>query len=356
MHIDRDFIEPLSTTVQKNCDIADALYAGDYTLCVYLLKMREYYRWEKDIPFAASLPSHEVGEWVTAREQRWENLQEEPYDCLQVAHDCHDPFAADRINAALLPRGLVYSAGLGQGLRPHFFLGELQRSLCHGDFTIHVSGRELARDLTAPPAMALGRTVFIRRQSLRRMLWERVEEWGWRKPDNAMGRAVACYDFDRDVDGALDAMADSECESLILHEIGEVMAGEQLGNAWHALLASLPRSQAELMARAVRDHLADCLSTLPALFDLLEHGQAARWHFYIGNLRGMRKHLFPSLDAAYRVWLADGGSQPLRELAERGCGHWLEVARRMLDVRAAHAALDPQAQGAIEALAESHKL
>ncbi len=353
MLTDRDFVEPLSTTVQKNCDIADALYAGDYTLCIYLLKMREYYRWEKGIPFAASLPSHEVGEWVTAREQRWETLQAEPYDCLRVARNCHDPFATDTINAVLLPRGLVYSAGLGQGARPHFFLGELQRSLEHGDFTIHVAGRELARDLTAPPAMALGRTVFIRRQSLRRMLWEKVEEWRWHKPANAMAHAVACYDFERDVDSALDAMADNEIESLILHEIGEVMAGEQLGEAWHRLLAALPHSQAELMTRAVRDHLADCLSTLPALLELSGQSQVARLHFYFGNLRGMRKHLFPSLDTAYRAWLASGDPQPLRDLAERGRGHWLELAQRTL---ALHEERGGQAQPAIETLIESNKL
>ena len=36
----RDLIQ----TVQRNCHIADARHAGDYTLCVYLLKMREFYR------------------------------------------------------------------------------------------------------------------------------------------------------------------------------------------------------------------------------------------------------------------------------------------------------------------------
>jgi hypothetical protein len=36
-------------TVQKNCHISDAQYAGDYTLCIFLLKMREFYRWENQI-------------------------------------------------------------------------------------------------------------------------------------------------------------------------------------------------------------------------------------------------------------------------------------------------------------------
>ena len=46
----------LASAVQRNCDISDARYAGDYGLCTFLLKMREYYRWENELPFARSLP------------------------------------------------------------------------------------------------------------------------------------------------------------------------------------------------------------------------------------------------------------------------------------------------------------
>ncbi len=37
----------LARAVQTNCDIADAHHAADMTLCVYLLQMREYFRWER---------------------------------------------------------------------------------------------------------------------------------------------------------------------------------------------------------------------------------------------------------------------------------------------------------------------
>ena len=45
----------LAAVVQRNCDISDARYAGDYGLCTFLLKMREYYRWENELPFARDL-------------------------------------------------------------------------------------------------------------------------------------------------------------------------------------------------------------------------------------------------------------------------------------------------------------
>ena len=37
-------IESLRTTVQHNCHISDARYAGHNALCIFLLKMREYFR------------------------------------------------------------------------------------------------------------------------------------------------------------------------------------------------------------------------------------------------------------------------------------------------------------------------
>lgn len=59
----------LASTVQKNCHISDARHAGDLTLCVFLFKMREFYRWEHDIPFSAQIPKEAVSEWLREREQ-----------------------------------------------------------------------------------------------------------------------------------------------------------------------------------------------------------------------------------------------------------------------------------------------
>ena len=58
----------LADAVQRNCDISDARYAGDYGMCTFLLKMREYYRWEHELPFTRALPRAELGDWLSARE------------------------------------------------------------------------------------------------------------------------------------------------------------------------------------------------------------------------------------------------------------------------------------------------
>lgn len=72
-------MKELKTVVQHNCHISDAQYAGQYTLCIYLLKMREFYRWESQQAFGLSIPRDEVGHWLTQREQLWDTVEDKDY-------------------------------------------------------------------------------------------------------------------------------------------------------------------------------------------------------------------------------------------------------------------------------------
>lgn len=338
--------EELIHAVQRNCHIADARHAGDYTLCVYLLKMREFYRWEQGLDFNRVLSSDDVGEWLTAREGVWDELEEQEYVALPLNGSAsHDPFANEAINAALNAQGLVYSAGYGRRCRPLFFLAELEQRIEQGDYTILVAGRELARDVEAPPAMSQGKQVFIRRESLQRMLWEKIDEWNWSNPDSPLGRAIAHYDFQTDTATALAQMTEVEIDMVIAHEIGEVKAGELLGEqAWQEMLFALPPSHADIMLRALRDHLADTLHTLPVL---LERNNPASIHFYFANLTAMRKQLAPQLLAAYQVWQQNGDTQAIASWAQQGREHWAQLGQQALAVF--------QAQGT-EGLAEIETL
>ena len=320
-------MKPLCERVQINCDIADARHAGALTMCVYLLKMREYFRWEMGLDFEAQLPNEAVGRWIQEREQRWDDLDEEPYRPVSIKGRAYDPFDAEGINRELLPEGYVYSAGLGLHRRAHFFLGRLVREQGHNGYRVYEAREECARDLAAPPAMTLGRTIFVRRESLRRMLWERLQEWQWTRHENALGEALHCYPFDEDLELALEAMTECETRTLILHEVGEIEVGRELGEPWHELLHDLPRGSAELGLRSVRDHWADCRVTLPAL---LEEGNQAALLFYRANLAAMRRQLFPQLVEAFERWGRDRDDRGLREAIDRGQAHWAEVAHRLL--------------------------
>ncbi len=323
----------LTAAVQENCHISDSRHASDYTMCIYLLKMREYYRWEKGYSLSDRLPGDEVGDWLVEREALWESLEDQDYRPIDVDGRTIDPFDNDLINEALLPKELVYSGGLGRGCRPHFFLADLERVEEHDGYRILVSGKEYARDLTAPPAMALDKTIYVRQESFRRTIWERYEEWRWQKRESPMGRAIIHYDFDADPESSLDRMTAQEVNAVVLHEIGEIQAGQLLGSTWEDMLAALPRSRAEFMARAVRDHLADSLSTLPGL---LEHQAEGSLHFYVANLNGMRKEIFPSLLSAYDDWHRQGKTRPLEQLVKTGRDHWQQLGEQMLDLYQQH--------------------
>ena len=322
----------LEQRVQRNCHVSDARHAGNYTLCIYLLKMREYYRWEKNLAYRQTLTTDEIGSWLTERESLWDEIEKEDYARLDLGDTHYDPFDAQAINTKLLPHGLVYSGGIGQKDKPHFFLAQLEREENHNGYQILVSGKEYARDLTSPPAMSQGKTIFIRRESFQRMIWEKAEEWRWNRPENAMALAMRCYDFDNELEASLQAMTDNELESAILHEIGEIKAGEQL-QGWSEMMLDISFTQAEIMARAVRDHLADALSTLPAL---IEQNRQASLHFYFGNLTSIRKHIFPALQSAYQHWQSTNDIAPLKKAVDDSEKHWLNIATQMLSLHNQH--------------------
>jgi len=71
-------LSQLIDTVQKNCTITDARHARDMTMCTFLLEMREYFRWEMEIPFHARVPKDELGDWLNARESIWDTVSRRP--------------------------------------------------------------------------------------------------------------------------------------------------------------------------------------------------------------------------------------------------------------------------------------
>lgn len=326
--------------VQRNCHIADARHAREMTLCTYLLEMREFYRWEAGIPFGDPLARPEVGTWLTEREALWETLAADDFAPLPLpAGEC-EPFAVAEINAQLVPHGLVYGAGIGRFGKPHFFLGRLARQETSDGLDVLVCECEYARDLTTMPAALQGGTVIVRREALRQWLWEKAEAWTIKKSAGALALALAAHGYGvegADPRAALERMADAETDSLILHERGEHAAGRLLGTGWEERLACSRKRRAELLMRAVRDNLADCLVTLPTLIERRAWPQL--W-FWFASFDGMRRELFPALANFEYAQLGAGGTAPekvgagstaqLEDIVRRGAAHWEQVARRLL--------------------------
>ena len=343
----------LVKTIQHNCHIADARYAGDYTLCVYLLKMREMYRWEQGIDFKTLLTTDDVGDWLTTREGVWDDLEEQEYKSLEIKGNSYDAFDNELIKPLLDEQKLVYNAGLGIRCRPHFFIAALEEVIQQDDYTIYISGKEYARDMAAPAAMAQQDKIFIRRESLRRVIWEILDDARVAGLDNPLTRAMSFYDFETDAEQALNNMTEAEIKFVIQHEIGEVKAGKILGDTWDDMTIKLARTQAEIMLRAIRDHLADSLTTLPALINDSKSGEenAASLHFYFGNMTAVRKHLAPSLVEAYEVWHGTGDLSVFKDLLNRLPAHWENMATEITALYSISGEAEP-----IENLIKSNKI
>jgi hypothetical protein len=88
------------------------------------------------------------------------------------------------------------------------------------------------------------------------------------------------------------------------------------------------------MLRAIRDHLADSITTLPQLLKTVNN-QASRndasssLHFYFGNMTAMRKHLAPSLLSAYEDWNKTKDTGALIEISTKLEEHWASLADKV---------------------------
>jgi hypothetical protein len=338
--LSRSLTTSLIRAVQHNADVADARHAGGYTLCTYLMKMRDYYRWSEGEGLLESLDREALGQWIPGMEEHWDSLDEEGADYVDLPLpggrvNCFDNRA---INSVLNPAGLVYGGVHGIGGMPVFFLGRLEQWETADDpektqgntasLDVLVCGEELARSMSAPPALSAPGMIFVRRDALRRYLAGMVEEWGWKREDNAMGRVVAHYGFDQSPGSALECLVDAEMENVILHEIGERVAGALIGNGWQALLRRMENPLLEMKIRAVRDNLADCLASLPACITL-ENWPSV--DFYYASMTPMRRELFPGFCEAYQAARGSGDYRSLAPLVSRAREHWLRVSRALPD-------------------------
>jgi len=329
----------LIQSVQFNCDVSDARYARDATMCVYLLRMREFYRWHHDIALGVRLSLDDVGDWLTEVEERWDSVEEMPYQPVMVGSREFDAFDCESINAALGHAKLPYSysAGLGRRGKPHFVLAETVIEQRVDDLTVTVCGREFARDLVAQPAMSRDRSIWIRQDGVRRFLWELYEDWSFRRVDGPVARLAERYGLaDGDTfETALNDAAESVQAVLIAHERGEVEAEALLPGGWKAMMASSCGAANEIYARAVRDSLADTLGTWPAI---VESDDPGLLDFWLAGVDGARKQLIESSPIAPLMQAKDCASrmQIMRDSASSCRNRWVDIAHRMVSDHAAN--------------------
>jgi len=347
-----DALSELCQQVQYNCSISDAIYAREFTLCIYLLRMREFYRWQYRVPFGKHLSLDDVGDWVSKTEQYWDEIEEHPFAPIQIGASSCDPFDSVSINALLAQNEsdysapLIYSAGIGRRGQPHFLLAEGERLRGEGNAYLYSPQHELARDINSPVAMTRDGLIVVSRAGLRRMLWELYEEWSFKRKDGPMARLSRSYgwldDFDQ-TDG-LDQATEDLIDVLIAHEYGEIAAADYLPEHWTVMMEAVVATNAsaptalsisnELYMRAVRDNLADSLRTWPLLLGGLESNEPAGLDFWLASLGSIRRQMLErsEFNAVLSARSDDARLAAFAEVIATQLQHWQKLACTMTEL------------------------
>ena len=317
-------MQALLETVRTNCAISDARDNGVFSLCILVLKLRNLYKWETGLDPWSEPESGVLLDWIAAKEESWEGYSHESFHPLPVDSSRLDPFADQEANLSLERHGLVYGAGYGRSLKAIFFIAErvVEREIdgCRA----LILGREKARELSAPFAMTRDNTIYFRQEPFRFYLWDQIQEM---RPSGreallfALGR-YGFLDQDNSLDPArlrqgFDLLAKEEMEVYLRHEVGEMQPGPLSGRTLKKIIAAFPASPIELLARGLKDILAD---THPQgmLGHIIANRREASLGFYASFLDGLRRELFTEIRPACRNFITTRNWQEI-ETARQIC-------------------------------------
>ena len=324
-------------TIKYNCDISDARDNGIYSICTLVLKLRNLYKWEHGLEPWEEPDSPVLLDWITAKEEYWGTIHAEPFLPIPINGENIDPFLLPPINTILSDENHIYGAGYGRSMKAVFFMAEvLEERLVEGCPTL-ILGKEKARELSSPFAMLQDGMIYIRKEPMRFFFWDQIQEIN---PSCriAMQQALAAFGLIKEgsldrkkLISVFDEIVEKELEIFIYHEVGESQVNMLTSQVLKKIISAYPASALELVARAVKDVLAD---THPKglLSHITDKEKKSSLGFYISFLDGMRKLLCPELtEAGKRFW--DSGDWSLLHEARLACREKNEaIAVKFLDL------------------------
>ncbi|GAB6194261.1 Sfum_1244 family protein [Desulfocastanea catecholica] len=304
--------------IQHNCNISDARDHGIYTMCTMVLKLRNLYKWENDLePWQEPEPA-DLLDWIEAKEIYWETIAEEPYHQLDLDGCLFLPDDSSSINAYFSDKQMVYGVGYGRSMKAVFFLAEKIEQRTVAGLPVLILGKERAREMASPFAMAQDGVIFIRKESLRFFLWDYIQELR-SSCRNSFRHALQLYGLLQDgqlnqqrFKDNLDNIVEAELDLFIYHEVGEVLQTTFDSSILQTIISRFPGSVYELVSRSIKDILAD---THPGglLSHLISEKLETSLSFYVGFLDGLRKELFPEIISAQEKFQVDGNWQGIEQ-------------------------------------------
>jgi len=298
-------IDDIAGQVLKNCDIADSQHAGLFSICGLALRLRDLYKWEKGLdPWIEKDPS-EVLEWIGDKEEKWEKLLEKEFGDITILGRRFDPFDVTKINAVLETHGFIYGGGYARSLKPTFFLASIEERKEINGYTVFILGHELARDLLTIPAMSQDNFIFVRQEPAKLFLWDQIFYI------KKSGRYALRFAFEnyglkeqtpKELQRILARIAVDETEKYIYHELGEIQDTVFDRHLWREIVAAFPHTPIELLARTVKDLLADT-NEYGTLQYIIRERKTASLAFYVAFLESFTKEIFPQIIEAFQEFI-----------------------------------------------------
>ena len=307
----------LTQQIKLNCTISDAHFWGYYSICGLLLRLRELYRNEQSLMPWDEIPKADISDWIASTEAHWKALEHEPLRPLEIGDSLYDPFEVDGLNDLLSDQGLVYGGGYGRFNKPTFFLAHLLGIAERGDYRIYYAGRELCRDLSTSVAMLQGRCIFMRLDSLKMLLWDKLQELHSRKFGGVLREAFASHGIEgpslspENLSAKIDSLASRLSDLFILHELGEAFEDEY-ADEWLSILGHNQDRATEFYVRGIKDLLADTSEKGPLKW-ITDSMDTPLLNFYMVFMDGIRREIFPEMGAAFQTFMENGGKWSLIE-------------------------------------------
>lgn len=311
-------LDRLIEQIKYNCNVSDARFWGYYSICGLLLRMRGLYRHERGLMPWEKIPSDDISSWIGERERLWRDLEDKDFQPIDINGKGLDPFEIEAINRVLNERGLVYGGGYSTFGKPAFFLARLQEKRQLYDYTVYYAEKELCRDLSTSIAMLQGICIFMRKEPLELILYEKVEEMRSRRFKGLLDRAFSLYGIGKDFPEKLTlyekikVISEDISDIFIYHEIGEAIE-DRYGIQWQ----DVSDRWLELHLRGIKDLLADTSNYGP-LELIIKRKDERLLLFYLLFLDGIRKAFFPEIMNAFQSFLDSGEWNLIRKARDKG--------------------------------------
>jgi hypothetical protein len=292
------------------------------------------YKWEKGLEPWVENESQEILEWIELKEEQWGELAEQDFSDLTILGSRYDPFDIRGINGVLNPHGYFYGAGYVHSLKPSFCLANLNEKREVDGYAVYILGRELARDLLTMPALTQDDSIVVRLESAKLFFWDLIL-FTKKSGQDALRFGLESHGLkihdSKALHRNLARLSADEMDTFMYHELGELKETSFERTVWREIIATFPHTPIELLARTVKDILADT-NEYGTLRHIVDKRKAASLGFYVAFLDGLRKEIFPELPEVFKEFVLTNRWEVIEQAISTGYRTAKEYAESMSSI------------------------